>query len=73
MEAGLNLLEKPLVFVTCPRHVPASCLDQTLLFFYFFSVVFIIFFFFFFKKKKKKKKEKSKEKNKMGGLLQGFF
>jgi hypothetical protein len=32
MEAGLNLLENPLVFVTCPRHVFDSCLDKTLLF-----------------------------------------
>jgi len=53
MEAGLNLVEKPLVFVTCPRHVLASCFDKTLMFFLVSSVGCMVFFFF----KKKEKKE----------------
>jgi hypothetical protein len=31
MGAGLNLFEKPLVFVTCPRHVFISCSNKTFL------------------------------------------
>jgi hypothetical protein len=53
MEAGLNLLENPLVFVACPRHVSASCSDQTLPFFLVFSVGCMIFLFLFFNNKKK--------------------
>jgi hypothetical protein len=44
MEAGLNLLEKPLVFLTFPRHVFDSCSDKTLLFLLVSSVGCMIFF-----------------------------
>jgi hypothetical protein len=45
MEAGLNLLEKPVVFVTCPRHVFDSCSDKTLLFLLVSSVGCMNFFY----------------------------
>jgi len=44
MEASLNLLEKPLVFVTCPRHFFYSCSDTSLLFLLVSSVGCMIFF-----------------------------
>jgi hypothetical protein len=50
MEAGLNLFEKPLVFVTCPRHVFVSCSDKTHLFLLVSSVGCMIFYFLFLKK-----------------------
>lgn len=50
MEAGLNLLEKPLVFVTCPRHVFNSCSNKTLLFLLVSFMGCMIFFFFINKK-----------------------
>jgi hypothetical protein len=54
MEAVLNLSEKPLVFVTCPKHVLVSCLDKTIRFFFVSSVSCMIVVT---KLKKKKKKE----------------
>jgi hypothetical protein len=53
MEAVLNLSEKPLVFVTCPKHVLVSCLDKTIRFFFVSSVSCMIVVT---KLKKKKKK-----------------